>query len=152
MTDNFDFIIGCDCAFLLRTMTPLARTVASTLKSSPHNKSEETSQKVQGKFLHIGPGNVESYYRLKKRLARRFNMRSRLDEIVLDRLDLVPLVLDSLEEASAQLKDETERKTSSAVEVQNIESSIYSALLSHHGEDYNGSNSDIVFHKGQDII
>ena len=146
MTDNFDFIIGCDCAFLLRTMTPLARTVASTLKSSPHNKSEDTSQKVQGKFLHIGPGNAESYYRLKKRLARRFNMRSRLDEIVLDRLDLVPLVLDSLEEASAQLKDETERKTSGAVEVQNIESSIYSALLSHHGEDYNGSNGDLVFH------
>jgi hypothetical protein len=50
------------------------------------------------------------------------------------------------------LKDETERKTSGAVEVQNIESSIYSALLSHHGEDYNGSNGDIVFHKGQDII
>ena len=72
-------------------------------------------------------------------------MVSSMEEIVLERLELVPLVFDSLDEAGAQLKNETDANVGGIVEFQNIESSTYSALIAHHNEDYDGSNGDDIF-------
>ena len=145
MGDMFDFIVGCDCAFGLPSVTPLARTVALALKSSPCDKAEQSTQQIRGKFLHIGPGNKESYFDLKNGLVNLYKMVSSMEEIVLERLELVPLVFDSLDEAGAQLKNETDANVGGIVEFQNIESSTYSALIAHHNEDYDGSNGDDIF-------
>ena len=145
MGDMYDFIVGCDCAFGLPSVTPLARTVALALKSSPCDKAEQSTQQIRGKFLHIGPGNKESYFDLKNGLVNLYKMVSSMEEIVLERLELVPLVFDSLDEAGAQLKNETDANVGGIVEFQNIESSTYSALIAHHNEDYDGSNGDDIF-------
>jgi len=151
MGDMYDFIVGCDCAFGLPSVTPLARTVALTLKSSPRDKAEQSKQQIRGKFLHVGPGNIESNFDLENGLVNLHKMVSNMEEIVLERLELVPLVFDSLDEAGVQLKDETDKNVGGMVEFQNIESSIYSALIAHHNEDYDGSNGDAIFEKG-DLI
>lgn len=147
MNDNFNFIIGCDCVSGLPSVDPLVRTVAYSLKSSPRDDAQ-TEQTVHGKFLHIGSGKIESFVDLKKTLSKGFNMRSKMEEMVLERLELNPIVADTLEQATAQLKDEREKNVIAPVGFRNIESNTYSALVAHHHHDYNGSNGDIVFQSG----
>ena len=147
MNDNFNFIIGCDCVSGLPSVDPLVRTVAYSLKSSPRNNAQ-TDKHVQGKFLHIGSGKIKAFVDLKKGLSEGFNMRSKMEEMVLERLELNPIVADTLEQANAQLKDERKGNISVPVEFRNVKSSTYSALVAHHHHDYNGSNGDIVFQSG----
>lgn len=140
--DKFDFILGSGCSSDLRNIKPLARTVAFSLKSSPFDSSQ-IKQKIRGKFVHIGKGKVKSFAGLEERLSKGYKMHSKLDEMVLERVNLVPLVAATLKDARTQLKN-----VDGPVEYGDIESSSYSALIAHHDQDYNGSNGDIVFQSG----
>lgn len=142
--DQYNFIIGCDCAYYFPLVEPLARTVAYTLKSSPYDR-QLNEQYIRGKFLHIGPQHRESIDDLKRKLGRGYRMNTRLKEIVFERVDLVPLIIDSLEDAEAQMKEEVEGEVGGYVEYQNIDTSRYSALVGHHNEDYDGFNGDYFF-------
>jgi hypothetical protein len=142
--DKFDFILGSDCPSDPRNVNPLVRTVAFSLKSSPYDK-RKTKQTIRGKFVHIGQGKAESFVGLKERLSTGYKMHSKLDEMILERVILIPLVADSLEDAS----DSTQLNTAGGpVEYRSVESSTYSALIAHHDQDYNGVNGDIVFQSG----
>jgi len=142
--DKFDFILGSDCPSDPRNVNPLVRTVAFSLKSSPYDK-RKTKQTICGKFVHIGQGKAESFVGLKERLSTGYKMHSKLDEMILERVILIPLVADSLEDAS----DSTQLNTAGGpVEYRSVESSTYSALIAHHDQDYNGVNGDIVFQSG----
>lgn len=143
MKDAFDFIIGCDCAYYFPLVNPLARTVAYTLKSSPYDRSDN-QQFVRGNFLHIGPAHRESISDLKTKLSRGYRMETRMKEIVLERVDLAPLILDSLDVEAEQMKEEIEVE-GGYVEYQNIENSRFTALSGHHNEDYDGFNGDYFF-------
>ena len=142
--DQFNFIIGCDCAYYFPLVAPLARTVAYTLKSSPYDKNSN-DQNVRGAFLHIGPQHRESIDDLKRKLGRGYRMDTRMKEIVFERVDLVPLIIDHLEDAEAQMKEEIEGATAGFVEYQNVDTSRYSVLVGHHSEDYDGFNGDYFF-------
>lgn len=142
MKDQYDFIIGCDCAYYFPLVNPLARTVAYSLKSSPYDR-KENSQIVRGNFVHIGPAHRESISDLKRKLSRGYRMQTRNKEIVLERLDLVPLILDSLDIEEVQMKEEVE--SGGFVEYQNLDNSRYTAIVGHHDEDYDGFNGDYFF-------
>lgn len=139
----YNFIIGCDCAYYFPLVEPLARTVAYSLKDSPYN-NQSNEQHVRGKFLHIGPQHRESIDDLKRKMGRGYRMNTRTKEIVVDRHDLVPLIIDSLEDAEAQMKDEID-KIGGYVEYQNVDTSRYSALTAYHNEEYDGFNGDYFF-------
>ena len=144
MKDQFDFIIGCECAYYYPLMEPLARTIAYGLKSSPYDR-KENEQLIRGKFLHFGPDHREAIGDLKRKLAKGYRMNTRKKEIVLERVDLVPLILDSLDEAESQLKEEIEGESGGYVEYQNMATSKYCVLVGYHHEDYDGSNGDFFF-------
>mmetsp|Transcript_7839 Transcript_7839/g.14775 ORF Transcript_7839/g.14775 Transcript_7839/m.14775 type:complete len:482 (-) Transcript_7839:84-1529(-) len=144
MKNNFDFIIGCDCAYYFPLVNPLARTVAYGLKSSPYDR-KNNEQIVRGKFLHIGPRHRESIDDLRRKLARGYRMNTRMKDIVLERIDLVPLIIDSMENVDAQMKEEVEGETGGYVEYQNMETTNYSVLVGYHNEDYDGFNGDYFF-------
>eukprot|EP00558_Chaetoceros_sp_UNC1202_P004917 CAMPEP_0197246920 /NCGR_PEP_ID=MMETSP1429-20130617/23539_1 /TAXON_ID=49237 /ORGANISM="Chaetoceros sp., Strain UNC1202" /LENGTH=441 /DNA_ID=CAMNT_0042707695 /DNA_START=22 /DNA_END=1347 /DNA_ORIENTATION=- len=144
MKDKFDFIIGCDCAYYFPLVNPLARTVAYSLKSSPYDR-KKNEQMIRGQFLHIGPAHRESIDELKRKLARGYRMNTRMKDIVLERIDLVPLILDSLDDEETQLKEEIEGDSGGFVEYQNMDASKYTALISSHNEEYDGFNGDYFF-------
>jgi hypothetical protein len=142
--DQFNFIIGCECAYYFPLVAPLARTVAYALKSSPYDR-QSNKQSVRGTFLHFGPQHRESIDDLKRKLGKGYRMDTRMKEIVFERVDLVPLIIDSLEDAEAQMKEEVEGETGGFVEYQNIDTSKHVALIGYHNEDYDGFNGDFFF-------
>jgi len=142
--DRFDFIIGCECAYYFPLVAPLARTVAYTLKSSPYDR-QINEQFVRGRFLHFGPQHRESINDLKRKLESGYRMNTRMEEIVLEHIQLVPLIIDSLEDANAQMREEVEGETGGFVEYQNIDATKHFALAGYHNEDYDGSNGDYFF-------
>ncbi|GFH60816.1 hypothetical protein CTEN210_17292 [Chaetoceros tenuissimus] len=144
MKNAFDFIIGCDCAYYFPLVNPLARTVAYSLKSSPYDR-RNNDQIVRGRFLHIGPEHRESIDDLKRKLGRGYKMTSRMKEIVLESIALVPLIIDSLEDVEKQMNEEVEGSLGGYVEYQSVDSSRYTALTAVHNEDYDGLNGDYFF-------
>jgi len=142
--NQFDFIIGCECAYYFPLVSPLARTVAYSLKSSPYDLTNN-EQIIRGHFLHIGPQHRESIDDLKRKLGRGYRMNTRMKEIVMERIDLVPLFIDSVDDIESQMKEEVEGETAGYVEYQNIEASKYFALIGYHNEDYDGFNGDYFF-------
>lgn len=142
--DQYNFVIGCDCAYYFPLVPPLARTVAYYLKSSPYD-SQANEQFVRGTFLHIGPLHRESIDDLSRKLGRGYRMNARRKEIVLERHDLVPLIIDGLEVAETQMNEETEGEIGGYVEYQNVDTSKYSALVAYHSEEYDGFNGDYFF-------
>lgn len=144
MTGKFDFILGSDIAYYFPLVEPLARTVAYTLKSSPYDRKENT-QLIRGKFLHVGPQHRESIEELKRKLGRGYKFNTGMEDIVMERFDLVPLFLDSIDDEDDNLKDEVEGPKGGYVEYQNIDTSKFSALVGYHNEDYDGFNGDFFF-------
>lgn len=144
MKNSFDFILGCDCAYYFPLVNPLARTVAYALKSSPYDR-KNNEQIIRGKFLHIGPRHRESIDDLRRKLARGYRMNTKMKDIVMERIDLVPLIIDSMESIQRQMKEEVEGETGGYVEYQNMETTSYSVLVGYHNEDYDGFNGDYFF-------
>ena len=71
-------------------------------------------------------------------------MNVQTEELVLERLDLVPLILDSLLEEETHLQEEVEVQ-GGYVEFQNLEKSRFTSLVGHHNEDYDGFNGEGFF-------
>ena len=67
-----------------------------------------------------------------------------MDNLVLERFDLVPLVCDSLEQGDEQAMQVLEN-TVEYVEYQSTDTSRYISLAGYHHEDYDGSNGDYFF-------
>lgn len=144
MKGQYDFIIGCDCAYYFPLVNPLARTVAYALQTSPYDRVDN-EQRVGGTFVHIGPQHRESIQDLRRKLSRGYRMNIRTKDLVLERLDLVPLFLDSMEEVDRQLQEEIEGETAGFVEYQNVETTSFTTLVGHHNEDYDGFNGEYFF-------
>ncbi len=144
MKCQYDFIIGCDCAYYFPLVNPLARTIAYTLQISPYDKVDN-EQRVGGTFVHIGPEHRESIQDLRRKLSRGYRMNTRTQSLVLERFDLVPLFLDSMQEEGDQLKDEIDGETNGFVEYQNIETTSFTTLVGYHHEDYDGFNGEYFF-------
>ncbi len=144
MKGSYDFIVGCDCAYYFPLVNPLARTIAYTLQTSPYDKIDN-EQSVGGQFVHIGPEHRESIQDLRRKLSRGYRMNTRTQSLALERFDLVPLFLDSMEDEATQLKEEIEGETAGFVEYQNIETSYFTSLVAYHNEDYDGFNGEYFF-------
>jgi len=139
---KFNFIIASDCAYYYPLIHPLARTLAYSLAPSPYD-TLNNKQDIEGSFLHIGPEYRDAVKDLRNKLTRGYKMNARVEsKIVLERYDLVPLVLDTVEKEEEQLLEETNR---GFVEYQSLDTSVYTALLAHHNEDYDGYNGDYFF-------
>ena len=144
MKGQYDYIIGCDCAYYFPLVNPLARTVAYTLQTSPYDKVDN-EQRVGGTFVHLGPDHRENIQDLRRRLSRGYRMHCRTQNVVLERYDLVPLFLDSMNDVDEQLKEEIHGETAGFVEYQNIETSSFTSLEAYHHEDYDGFNGEYFF-------
>ena len=144
MKDQFDFVIGCDCAYYFPLVSPLARTVAYSLKSSPYDQ-KSNEQVIRGHFLHVGPQHRESITDLKHKLGKGYRMNTRMKDIVMERTDLIPLIIGSVDDVESQMKEEVEGEAGGYVEYQNVERTKYSALLGYHSEDFDGFNGDYFF-------
>jgi hypothetical protein len=143
--NQFDFILACECAYYFPLVHPLARTVAYSLKSSPYDRTNN-EQIIRGNFLHIGPQHRERPIDdLKRKMGKGYRMNTSLKEIVMERIDLVPLFIDSVDDIESQMKEEVEGEAAGYVEYQNIETSKHLALLGCHNEDYDGFNGDYFF-------
>lgn len=144
MKGQYDFIIGCDCSYYFPLVNPLARTVAYTLQISPYDRVDN-AQRIGGQFVHIGPEHRENIQDLRRRLSRGYRMNTRTQSLVLERFDLVPLFLDSMEAESDQILEEVAGETSGFVEYQNIETTAFTTLIGYHHEDYDGFNGEYFF-------
>lgn len=144
MKGQYDFILGCDCAYYFPLVNPLARTVAYTLQISPYDKVDN-EQRVGGQFVHIGPEHRATIQDLRRKLSRGYRMNTRTQSLALERFDLVPLFLDSMEDEETQLKDEIEGTKGGFVEYQNSETSYFTVLTGYHNEDYDGFNGEYFF-------
>lgn len=145
MRGTYDFIIGCDIAYYFPLVNPLARTVAYSLQVSPYDKVDN-NQRIGGQFVMIGPEHRENIRDVQQRLTRGYKMNTSLRSLELERFDLVPLLLDSIEDDEfSQMKEEVEGEQAGFVECQSMARSRFSLLLSHHNEDYDGYNGEMFF-------
>jgi hypothetical protein len=110
MQDQFDFIIGCNCA---QDFSALAKVVAYSLKRSP--------QDGIGSFIHIGPGNHAGVIGLNNELQRKHRLNTVVKDLVLERIELVPFIN---EDAQASL----------SMDYGNVESGKFSVLVGYHDE------------------
>jgi hypothetical protein len=136
MRNEFNFVIGCDCA---HDVAPLAKSIAYSLRSSSYDV-----------FLHVeSQHNENGISGLGNELERGYLMNTKRSEIALERLHLLPLVMDSLDGVEAQMKEEVEGNPGSFVEYQRMEMNRYSALVGCHSEGYDGLNGEHFFPASQ---
>jgi len=110
--NHFDFITGCDCLNSSPMVNPLANIISHSLKGL----LEDDKQVEKGSFLHVGPSQRRnSVEDLKFVLAREHGMDTKMTDIVLECIDLEPLVMDSLGEADTQMKMEMEDGIDSSI-------------------------------------
>ena len=141
--NQFNFIIGCDYVHYSLPVGELARNIAYSLKCSPQD-NPKSNQEVKGNLLHIGP-HCESIDNLEHELRSGYRMNTKMTDIVLERIELMYLLLNKLEDAEMQMEDEIEGDTDGNLEYQNVERSRYSAIVGHHNEEYSGYGGDIFF-------
>lgn len=141
MKDQCQFIIGCHNA---RNCLPLARTVAYALKCSPFEGVSD-GLRTRASFLHIEPQHHENIERLKSELKNGYRMNTDLKDIVLERVHLSPLIMDSREDSEAQMRDDIEGEVGGYVEYRDVVSSKYIALVAYHNKVYYGLNGRYFF-------
>jgi hypothetical protein len=141
MKDQCQFIIGCHSA---RNFAPLARTVAYALKCSPF-EGQSDGLRTRASFLHIEPCHRENVNRLQSELKNGYRMNTKVTNIVLERVHLVPLIMDSKEDSEEQLRDDIAGEIGGFVEYQHVVSSKYSALVGYHSKHYYGLNGRYFF-------
>jgi len=119
LRDQFNFVLGCDCALSSSSVGNLAELVAYTLK------------KDNGTFLHVGPQEHETLYDLQLLLRMEYGINAKMKEIIVERIDLSPhaVMMDSLEDVEAQMRSEDE---GSYVEYIDMHTSRYSTLIVDH--------------------
>ena len=128
MKDQFDFIIGCDC---LHDTEQLAKTLAHALKRPPKDISTQSSI---GTFVHVGPENRGKTGLLQRELGDGYRMNAISKDIVLERIQLMPVLFDSIEDAEAQMKNEIVGDIGGLAQFAAMETKMYSALVGYHEE------------------
>ena len=141
MKNQFDFIIGCDCA---QDFSPLAKTVAHSLKYSP-TEEQSSEQSPPASFVYIGPEYCDGIPGLVSALGERYQMGTFAKEIVLERIQLLPFVSDSDDEVEVERKTEIEDKVGGHVEYENMDVSRYTAIVGYHVEDVHHLNVELSF-------
>lgn len=129
LRDRFDFILGADCAHDFPSVGAIANFVSSCLKKRTDYNAKG------GSFLHIGPKNRENIHDLIVRLARGYNMDTEIEDVVLQRFDLVPVTAGSIKDMHDKLHAEIEGMKCGYVEYQRFDESIYSAVYVCHNQD-----------------
>jgi hypothetical protein len=114
LENKFDFLLSCDCSHHLPSVNPLANLVDFSLKQE------------EGTFLHIGQP-CQNFNDLQRQLESEHGIKTKSTQIVLEKIDLVPLILDGLEDVNSQMAGEIE--AGGYVEYQNVDSSKYSVLI-----------------------
>jgi len=114
LENKFDFLLSCDCSHHLPSVNPLASLVDFSLKHE------------EGTFLHIGQP-CQNLLDLHRQLESEHGIKTKSNQIVLEKIDLVPLILESLEDVNSQMAGEIE--SGGYVEYQNVDSSKYSVLI-----------------------
>jgi len=137
MVGKFDCILGCDCAYYFPMVAPLARTLAYSLRSSPYTYSSsiDDDQQAGGRFIHIGPEHRDSIDDLRTKLSKGYRMMISTENLVLEQFDLMPLILDSIDQEDEQLKKEVEGGEA-YLEYQTIGTHRFTSMIGNHHEDY----------------
>ena len=121
---KFNTIIGCDCTHHLESVEPLAKTIVDALQN-PAFETRSSKQQMTGSFLLIGPHNRRTTADLKNTMQSKYHMEAVTSEIILERFQLKPLVMESF-------KHEVDRERDGYVEFTNMHSLRYSVLVGHH--------------------
>jgi len=124
--NQFDFILCCDGNMNTGgkmegegagagSVNSLAKTVSQSLAKNMKKKGEERKEKEGGEenfmtptFLHIAPDHREGIHELEYKLSRGYKLNANLEQITLERMDLQPQIVDTLEEAIMQVEEEIE--------------------------------------------
>jgi len=118
---QLNFIIGCDCTDH-SSIDPLAHLVEFSLNPE------------DGTFVHIGPAS-ESVHNLQRKLGSKPNMKAKSTEIILEKIDLFPIVLENLEDVENQMNNEIE--AGGYVEFRSALSSRHAVLVAGSHDDNN---------------
>ena len=111
---SFDFVLGFDCA---NDPYTLARIFASVLKEGSNHR-----------FVHITFSEKEQR-KLKNAVDSRLRMYSKVDDIVMDKLVLTPLVFNTQEEADLEINNVESSFWNEDVEVKEAETLSFTALM-----------------------
>lgn len=125
MKNKFNFILGCDCAH--NSSSQLARTVAYALKRSP-----------QCSFVYVGAEHDQkSMEGLVTSLGESYEMNTIVKDIVLERIQLIPKISDSLDEVKLRMKEEATNRVGGHAVYTNVESMKYTTIVGYHDEALN---------------
>jgi hypothetical protein len=143
MRNSFDFILSSATS----NFNGLARTMAFALK--PAKSDFMTKERTQGQFVHINRGTRKAIDDLLRTLQSDYKMKFRVDNMLLEKLNLTPLVFSSEEEAETNFREEVESSTTSDdVRIEHVEALPYTSTSGYHDEGYNGDNGDYFFPGG----
>jgi hypothetical protein len=109
----FDFVLGFDCA---NDPYTVARIFASVLKEGSNHR-----------FVHITFSEKEQR-KLKNAVDSRLRIYSKVDDIVMDKLVLTPLVFNTQEEADLEINNVESSFWNEDVEVKEAETLLFTAL------------------------
>lgn len=109
----FDFVLAFDCA---NDPYSLARIFASVLKGGSNHR-----------FVHI-TSSVKEQRKLKNAVDSRLRMYSKVDDLVIEKLVLTPLVFNTQEEADLEINNADSSFWNEDVEVKEAESILFTAL------------------------
>lgn len=150
MKNQYDLILGCDVATEFPNVKRIARMVAYMLKANPdflrggRGADERPAELDGGHFVHIGPQTREVIHDLRTKLRNGYRMDVNVGLIELERFDLNPLILDSIEEeAAADEKLLTE--DDGIVEYKTQSKEKFSTFAARHSPDYDGFNGEYFF-------
>lgn len=142
MRNSFDFILSSATS----NFNGLARTMAFALK--PTKSDFMTKERTQGQFVHINRGTKKAVDDLIRTLQSDYKMKVRVDNMVLEKLNLTPLVFSSDEEAESNFREEVESSTTGEVRIEHVETLPYTSTAGYHDDGYNGDNGDYFFPGG----
>lgn len=142
MRNSFDFILSSATS----NFNGLARTMAFALK--PTKSDFMTKERTQGQFVHINRGTKKAVDDLVRTLQSDYKMKVRVDNMVLEKLNLTPLVFSSNEEAESNFREEVESSTTGEVRIEHVEALPYTSTSGYHDEGYSGDNGDYFFPGG----
>ncbi len=142
LRDQFQFILGCDplkSPSQESSAVSLARFVAYALHrdnvgTGDVDKESSHHDEKEGIFLHVSPSQGGINEDLQREMVRRHRMSVKIEDLVLERVDLVPLLVDCVEDVEKLGKEEVEAGVGSYVDYNNVERSRYSAVCSSHDE------------------
>lgn len=132
MFRGFDFVLSCDCA---KDPYGLATVFATTLKEGP-----------DAIFVHV-TSIEKDQKRLKNAVDSRLRIFSRVDDFVLEKLNLAPLVFVTQDEANVSIQNVDSPVCHEDLEVKEAESLLFTALTGYQrmdGRQIKIDNADFV--------